>query len=305
MSQHLFHHSVTFSHRRAALPLPRRRDGGDFQSSIAEHLPEPLHRQSLTFRLLVYGSSGYAARSARQIEHGGPAKTLRRASASAQCAADSMHDGVTVPRKKGRFTRNAELTRQRLRAAAIKLFAERGFNDVSIHQIVALAGVDKALVYHYYGGKEGLYAAALQEVYRRPDTVEERALESGSTTREKLTNLLEAMSKFLEQNPDYVRMLFWENLGRGKHLRHHDHLLGKSFFPRFQEIIRHGIEAGELRRDIVPQHLFINFIGLIFIYHSNRRSFARELRLNLDDAGVRAEGLRQITRLVFAGIRQA
>jgi TetR/AcrR family transcriptional regulator len=193
---------------------------------------------------------------------------------------------------------------QRLRAAAIKLFAAHGFNDVSISQIVALTGVDKALVYHYYGGKEGLHAAALQEVYRRPDTAEQRAIESGGSTRAKLVNLLAAMSKFLEENPDHVRMLLWENLGKGRHLEPRAHLLGKSFFPRFEQIIENGIKAGELRPDLVPQHLFINFIGLIFVYHSNRRSLARELQLDLDDPRVRAEGLRQITRLVFAGIRR-
>lgn len=212
---------------------------------------------------------------------------------------------ASFPRQEKRVARNAELTRQRLCTAAIALFAERGFNDVSLNEIVARVGVDKALVYHYYGGKEGLYAAALQGVYRRPDTVEQRAIETGKSTHAKLTNLLAAMARFLEENPDYVRMLFWENLAKGRHLQQPDHRLGKSFFPRFQEIVRHGIAAGELRADIVPQHLFINFIGLIFIYHSNRRSLARELPLDLEDPRVRAAGLRQIMRLVFTGIRRA
>jgi AcrR family transcriptional regulator len=54
-------------------------------------------------------------------------------------------------------------TPQRLLAAAERLFAERGFNGVSIREIAAAAAVNPASVGYYFRGKEGLLA----EVYRR------------------------------------------------------------------------------------------------------------------------------------------
>ena len=54
-------------------------------------------------------------------------------------------------------------TPERLVAAAERLFAERGFNGVSVREIAAAAAVNPASVGYYFRGKEGLLA----EVYRR------------------------------------------------------------------------------------------------------------------------------------------
>jgi AcrR family transcriptional regulator len=54
-------------------------------------------------------------------------------------------------------------TPQRLITAAERLFAERGFNGVSVREIAAAAAVNPASVGYYFRGKEGLLA----EVYRR------------------------------------------------------------------------------------------------------------------------------------------
>src|SRR5271165_3963630 len=53
-------------------------------------------------------------------------------------------------------------SREKLLGAAERLFADRGFNGVSVRQIAAAAGVNSALVGYYFGSKTGL----LSEVYR-------------------------------------------------------------------------------------------------------------------------------------------
>ena len=53
-------------------------------------------------------------------------------------------------------------TRATILAAARTLFAERGFSGASIRAIAAEAGVDPALVHHYFGTKADLYAASLE-----------------------------------------------------------------------------------------------------------------------------------------------
>jgi AcrR family transcriptional regulator len=54
-------------------------------------------------------------------------------------------------------------TREKLTAAAERLFAEHGYAQVSVRAIAAAAGVNWSLVGYYFRGKEGL----LSEVYRR------------------------------------------------------------------------------------------------------------------------------------------
>ena len=53
-------------------------------------------------------------------------------------------------------------TRQAILAAARTAFAERGFDGASIRHIAAAAGVDPALVHHYFGTKDQLFLAAMQ-----------------------------------------------------------------------------------------------------------------------------------------------
>ena len=53
-------------------------------------------------------------------------------------------------------------TRDAILDAARESFAERGFTGTSVRAIAARAGVDPALVHHYFGTKDGLFAAAMQ-----------------------------------------------------------------------------------------------------------------------------------------------
>jgi len=200
--------------------------------------------------------------------------------------------------------RNPDRTRRRLLQAAIRLFAARGYHGVAVDQIVAAARVNKRMVYHYFGSKEAIYQAALHEVYGRIEDVEFHALESGASPREKLSRLLQAYFVFLEENPEFTQFLLWENVEQGRHITKISHFLSKNpFIQRFQATVEEGMRTGELRADISVPHLLIHFIGLCFIYHSNRFSLSQSLDLDLANARVRDEGLRQVIALVFDGIR--
>jgi len=52
-------------------------------------------------------------------------------------------------------------TRNRILASARDLFARKGIRNTSIRAVAAAAGVDSALVHHYFGTKEKLFAAAV------------------------------------------------------------------------------------------------------------------------------------------------
>ncbi|MGN9804129.1 TetR/AcrR family transcriptional regulator [Micromonospora sp. L32] len=66
-----------------------------------------------------------------------------------------------TPRRTGRRPGNPD-TRQAILAAARTTFAERGFDAASIRVIAAAAGVDPALVHHYFGSKEELFRATVE-----------------------------------------------------------------------------------------------------------------------------------------------
>jgi AcrR family transcriptional regulator len=63
----------------------------------------------------------------------------------------------------GRRHYDARASRQALLDAAAALFDERGYEAATVREIGERAGVDAALIARYFGGKEGLYLATLQE----------------------------------------------------------------------------------------------------------------------------------------------
>lgn len=63
---------------------------------------------------------------------------------------------------------DAQASRRALLEAAAALFDERGYQGATVRDIGERAGVDAALIARYFGGKEGLYLAALQETERPP-----------------------------------------------------------------------------------------------------------------------------------------
>jgi AcrR family transcriptional regulator len=63
-------------------------------------------------------------------------------------------------RRSGRRPGNQD-TRQSILDAARQVFAEKGYDQASIRAIAAQAGVDPALVHHYFGTKEKLFLAGM------------------------------------------------------------------------------------------------------------------------------------------------
>jgi AcrR family transcriptional regulator len=75
-----------------------------------------------------------------------------------------MHtEGTDV---KNRRVAQGDATRAALVGAARDLFGARGYAETSVDEVVARAGVTKGAVYHHFEGKEGLFTAVFEQVYR-------------------------------------------------------------------------------------------------------------------------------------------
>ncbi|MBB5955791.1 AcrR family transcriptional regulator [Saccharothrix tamanrassetensis] len=89
-----------------------------------------------------------------------------------------MNDGTQQgePKRRGRRA-GGEDTKAALLAAARAAFVERGYEGATVRSIAARAGVDAAMVNHWFGGKEGLFAKAVLQVPIDPNTLVERLLD--------------------------------------------------------------------------------------------------------------------------------
>ncbi|MGH8020235.1 MAG: TetR/AcrR family transcriptional regulator, partial [Opitutaceae bacterium] len=114
-------------------------------------------------------------------------------------------------------SRNPDRTRWRLLQAAIKLFSTHGYHGVSVDQIASTARANKRMVYHYFGSKQDIYSAALTEVFGRLERVEFEAVQDAASPEDRIRQLIAANFRFLDENPEFVRLLLWENLEQGRH----------------------------------------------------------------------------------------
>lgn len=74
-----------------------------------------------------------------------------------------MSENKTIKQKRrGRRPSDENDTRENIIKASLKIFAEYGFNDASIRKIANQAGVDSALLYHYFASKEALFIEAVK-----------------------------------------------------------------------------------------------------------------------------------------------
>ncbi|MCA2228963.1 TetR/AcrR family transcriptional regulator [Nonomuraea aurantiaca] len=88
--------------------------------------------------------------------------------------------------------------REELMAAALELFSTRDAEDVSIDDVASAAGASRALVYHYFGGKQELYVAALKSA---ADQLESRLRpQGGGRPLEELASGLGRYFDFVEEH---------------------------------------------------------------------------------------------------------
>ncbi|WP_205324933.1 TetR family transcriptional regulator [Glycomyces sp. YM15] len=64
-------------------------------------------------------------------------------------------------KRAGRRSGNPD-TKAEILAAARRLFAEEGFESISMRRIASEAGVDPSLIHHYFGSKDDLFLAAIE-----------------------------------------------------------------------------------------------------------------------------------------------
>lgn len=205
------------------------------------------------------------------------------------------------PRKVVKQVRNPERTRANLLEAGIRLFCRKGYTGVSVDEVVAKANCNKRMLYHYFGNKEGLYVAVLESVFAKLEKIEVGMLRRTEDLAGVLEGLLGSYFDFLEKNPEFVRLLMWENLNEGRFLaKHPDLLLKNPVVKELESVLRQS--SGKHLKEIDSRHLLIQLYAISFIYHSNRSTFTHTLGLNLHDKKVRLAGVRQATSVILRGL---
>src|SRR3954463_15689953 len=126
-----------------------------------------------------------------------------------------------MPQRRSRETttrrRDPAATQRKLLTAARREFAAQGLAGARVDEIAERAGVNKQLVYHYFGDKDALYLAVLEWVYADIREQERQLNLEGLPPGKPLRNLIEAWFVYLATTPVFIVLLNDENRGGARH----------------------------------------------------------------------------------------
>ena len=180
--------------------------------------------------------------------------------------------------------RNPEVTRRKLMVAARHEFAASGLAGARVDEIAARAGVNKQLVYHYFGDKDAIYLAVLEWVYEEIREQERKLNLEGLPPDVAIRKLIEASFDHLAAHPDFIVLLNDENRGGARHVRGSKRLeaMHSPLVSMVSKILKQGVQNGAFRRGIDPVQLYISIAGLSYFFFSNTSTlsaiFGKDLR---------------------------
>lgn len=95
-------------------------------------------------------------------------------------------------------------------AAADELLAERGPDQVSMRDVAERAGVNKALIFYYFGSRTQLFEKVLERYYRNHAKVLATAFSAGGTPMERVRRAVDAYLDFMDNNHLFARLVMQE-----------------------------------------------------------------------------------------------
>lgn len=185
----------------------------------------------------------------------------------------------------------AKSTRQSILRAATRVFARYGYDGGSIEKISTAAKSFDRMIYYYFGSKEGLFIAVLEDMYRRMNAAELKLSLNPGEPVESLTDVISFVVSYYSRNPAFIALLNTENLHRGKHI-------SKSLRAReysspaiaiIRQVLESGVGRGLFRADVSARNVYLLIAATGYFYISNRHTLSAFLGEDLKAPAALAE----------------
>lgn len=153
---------------------------------------------------------------------------------------------------------DAQQTRAAILNAAETLFAEHGFDGISVDAIASEAGYNKSLIFQYFGDKLGLYTEVVKQADRElasllaPVLADPTVVSSPGAFKLFLETLVRAFFDYLVGHPRFMRILLWEQAEGWQTYSTIASRLPPEHADIFETLFRRAYSAGLLRTDFAP-----------------------------------------------------
>jgi AcrR family transcriptional regulator len=170
--------------------------------------------------------------------------------------------------------RNPDNTKQVILDAARVEFAKAGLAGARVDKIAETSGANKRMLYHYFGGKEQLFAAVIEDAYGNIRGQEMQLGLDDLPPEQAMKKLVEFTWEYYLANPEFITLVNSENLHQAKHIAGNRQLrkLQKAYVETVDTILKRGEETGVFRPGIDALQLCITIAAIGFYYLTNRHT---------------------------------
>lgn len=214
-------------------------------------------------------------------------------------------DAKVAPRRRAKpavpQTRDPDATRAAILKAATDEFAQHGLGGARVDRIAEKAGINKRMLYYYFGDKAGLFLAVLEQAYRDIRDAEQALNLSAVDPVEGIRRLIAFTWNYYLEHPEFLRLLNSENLHRAEHLKRSKEVraMHSPFVAMIDDLLERGRRSGVFRAGVDPVQLYISIASLSYFYLSNRHTLSTIFGRELLAPRERAERLGHMTDLVL------
>jgi AcrR family transcriptional regulator len=184
----------------------------------------------------------------------------------------SARPGTAAPARPGARRAAAQAARESILRAATQVFARHGFDGGSIDLIAKAARSYDRMIYYYFGSKEALFVAVIEDTYRRFNEAESRLDLDPAEPLAALRAMTGFIWQYYQRHPEFITLLNTENLLRGRHIARSEHAREYSSpaLALTARILAAGASKGLFRGDITARDLYLMIAALAYFYLSNR-----------------------------------
>jgi AcrR family transcriptional regulator len=183
-----------------------------------------------------------------------------------------------------KVTRNPERTAKRILDAATIEFSEKGLGGARVDTIAERSKSNKRMLYHYFGNKEDLFLAVMEQAYMEI-RIHERDLNLDDLpAADAVRKLVDYTFNYFLEHPEFIRLLNSENLYGARHIKKSDKIreMHSPLVDQISQVLERGVSEGVFRRDVDPVQFYISIASLGYFYLSNANTlgtiFGKDLR---------------------------
>jgi AcrR family transcriptional regulator len=199
-----------------------------------------------------------------------------------------------------------EQTKRNILEVATQEFSSMGLAGARVDAIAERTNTTKRMIYYYFGSKEGLYEAVLEQEYGAIRALEQELMLAELEPVAALRKLVEFTFDYHDKHRDFVRLVSIENIHGAKYIEQIKTFKSRnvSVVKTIEDLLQRGIDAGAFRSDIDPVDLHLLISSFCFHRVSNRYTFGNAFGRDPSHPRLRARHREMITETILRFVKR-